>query len=198
MERNSESNYPIHFQHLEIESMTSTECKNQGENLQIHYSFVKGLFGKMMVASTQKGICSLVLAEKEEKAVEGLHQRFPKASIKEKQESIHQNVGRFFTDDWSLISPIKLHLKGTDFQLKVWEALLHIPFGKLVNYGEIARQIDHPRAYRAVGSAVGDNPIFFLIPCHRVVQASGAIGNYYWGAPLKTAIIQWESARMTP
>jgi len=196
METKLKNNYQTHSHYLKIECMTPIEYRNQGENLRIHYSFADGLFGKMMVASTQKGICSLVVAENEEIAVDGLKKKYPKASIEEKEESIHQNVGLFFTGDWSLITPIKLHVKGTDFQLKVWEALLTIPFGELVNYGDIARQINHPKAYRAVGSAIGDNPVFFLIPCHRVIQASGEYGNYYWGTPLKTTIIKWESARM--
>lgn len=196
METNLKNHNQPHSHYLKIERMLPDEYRNQGENLQIHYSFSEGLFGKMMVASTQKGICSLVIAENKERAVEGLKNKFPKASILEKEEPIHQKVESFFTTDKHLITPIKLHLKGTDFQLKVWEALLNIPSGELVNYGDIARQINHPRAYRAVGSAVGDNPIFFLIPCHRVVQASGAIGNYLWGTPLKTTIIQWESAGM--
>jgi len=193
MNINIKNSYKTHSHYLEIERITADDSINQGKNLQIHYSFTDGLFGKMLVASTQKGICSLVVAENEENAVEELKKKYPKASFEEKEESIHQNVGLFFTGDYQLITPIKLHVKGTDFQLKVWEALLHIPFGELVNYGYIARQINHPRAYRAVGSAIGDNPVFFLIPCHRVIQASGDYGNYYWGKPLKTTIIKWES-----
>ncbi len=88
-----------------------------------------------------------------------------------------------------------MHLKGTDFQLKVWEALLKIPMGKLSTYGSIAKEIDNPKASRAVGTAIGDNPVAFLIPCHRVIQASGNIGGYMWGTTRKKAIIGWESAK---
>jgi len=192
---NIKNSYKTHSHYLEIECMTQDEYRNQVGKLQIHYSFADGLFGKMLIASTQKGICSLVLVENEEKALVSLQKKFPKASIEKKEESIHQKIGPFFNGEYQLIHPIKLHLKGTDFQLKVWEALLHIPYGELVNYGDIARQINHPKAYRAVGSAIGDNPVFFLIPCHRVIQASGDYGNYYWGMQLKTTIIKWELAR---
>ncbi|MDD4922987.1 MAG: methylated-DNA--[protein]-cysteine S-methyltransferase [Bacteroidales bacterium] len=180
---------------VSIEAMTAYECRNHGENLEIHFSFSEGPFGKMMVASTQKGLCSISLVDDETLAMDHLKKKFPKAAYKEMKEGSHQNALSILTNDWNNLSPIKLHLKGTEFQLKVWKALLTIPFGKLVSYGDIARQINHPKAYRAVGSAVGDNPVFFLVPCHRVIQASGEYGNYYWGTEVKKAIIGWESAK---
>ena len=88
---------------------------------------------------------------------------------------------------------IKLHLKGTAFQIKVWETLLKIPVGQLSTYGNIAAQIEHPKAARAVGSAVGDNPVAFLIPCHRVIQSTGHFGQYHWGSTRKVAMIGWEA-----
>jgi len=100
-----------------------------------------------------------------------------------------------FTHDWNKLQQIKLHLKGTPFQLKVWETLLKIPMGRLSTYGSIAQAIKNPKASRAVGSAIGDNPVAFLIPCHRVIQSGGIIGNYMWGPTRKKAIIGWESAR---
>jgi AraC family transcriptional regulator of adaptative response/methylated-DNA-[protein]-cysteine methyltransferase len=106
-----------------------------------------------------------------------------------------QNVLYIFTHDWSKLHKIKLHLKGTEFQLKVWETLLKIPMGQLSTYGNIAKQIDIPKAARAVGTAVGDNPVAFLIPCHRVIQSSGIFGGYHWGAIRKTAMIGWEAAK---
>lgn len=188
--------YRLHSRFITIESMTSDECKNQGENLEIHYSFEEGPFGKMIVASTHKGVCSIGFANDETSTVNDLRKKFPKAIFKNKAEASHSILLSAFTDDWSSLHSIKLHLKGTNFQLKVWNALLNIPMGKLVTYGDIAKHINHPKACRAVGSAVGDNPVFFLIPCHRVIQASGKIGNYYWGRPIKTAIIGWESVKM--
>jgi AraC family transcriptional regulator of adaptative response/methylated-DNA-[protein]-cysteine methyltransferase len=108
---------------------------------------------------------------------------------------IQQNALYIFTQDWSRLPEVKLHLKGTDFQLKVWETLLKIPMGGLSTYKDIAGQLGNSKASRAVGSAVGDNPVAFLIPCHRVIQSTGIIGQYHWGATRKTAMIGWEAAR---
>lgn len=194
---NQKNNYSessvSHNQWINIECMTPEEYIDQGINLEIHYSFVDCPFGKLIVASTQKGICSLSFAHDETLAVTNLKNSFPKASFIEETNALHQNALSVFSQEWSQIHPITLHLKGTDFQIEVWKALLEIPWGKLVNYGDIAKRINHPKAYRAVGSAVGKNPIFFLIPCHRVIQASGNLGNYYWGRKMKSNIIKWES-----
>jgi AraC family transcriptional regulator of adaptative response/methylated-DNA-[protein]-cysteine methyltransferase len=100
-----------------------------------------------------------------------------------------------FTHDWDKLHQVKLHLKGTDFQLKVWETLLKIPMGELATYGKIAEKIHKPRASRAVGTAIGNNPVAFLIPCHRIIQSSGHFGGYMWGNTRKTAIIGWEAAQ---
>jgi len=108
---------------------------------------------------------------------------------------IQQNALYIFTHDWSKLHQIKLHLKGTDFQIKVWEALLKIPMGQLSTYKSIAQQIQSPRAFRAVGSAIGNNPVAFLIPCHRVIQSAGTFGQYHWGSTRKTAMIGWEAAK---
>jgi len=108
---------------------------------------------------------------------------------------IQQNALYIFTHDWSKLHQIKLHLKGTDFQVKVWEALLKIPMGKLSTYGSIAAVIDKPKASRAVGTAIGDNPVAFLIPCHRVIQSTGGFGQYHWGRVRKTTMIGWEAAK---
>ena len=110
-------------------------------------------------------------------------------------DEVQQNALFIFTQDWSKLKEIKLHLKGTDFQLKVWETLLKIPVGGLTTYGDIAVGINNPRACRAVGTAVGENPVAFLIPCHRVIRSSGELGNYHWGEIRKTAIIGWEAAK---
>jgi AraC family transcriptional regulator, regulatory protein of adaptative response / methylated-DNA-[protein]-cysteine methyltransferase len=108
---------------------------------------------------------------------------------------MQQNAFYLFTQDWNQLPEIKLHLKGTDFQLKVWETLLRIPMGGLTTYKDIAGRIGNPQASRAVGTAVGDNPVAYLIPCHRVIQSTGVIGQYHWGAGRKTAMIGWEAAR---
>ncbi len=100
-----------------------------------------------------------------------------------------------FTKDWQQLPEIKLHLNGTGFQLKVWEALLKIPIGHLSTYGNIATNIEKPTASRAVGTVIGSNPVAFLIPCHRVIQCSGLLGGYMWGLTRKAAIIGWEAAK---
>ena len=155
---------------VNIEGMTPGEYKNGGENLTIHYSFAESPFGEIFVASTDKGICCLEFTDNHPVSIDN-------------------------TQDWSKLKEIKLHLKGTDFQLKVWEALLKIPMGGLTTYGDIASGINRPKACRAVGTAVGENPVALLIPCHRVIRSTGELGNYHWGDVRKTAIIGWEAAR---
>jgi len=185
----------LHDLFIKIEGMTPGEFKNGGENLSINYSYAESPFGNIIVASTPKGICHMAFAENEQDALQQLKAQFPNARHQQMVDLIQQNALYIFTQDWKQLSEIKLHLKGTEFQVKVWEALLKIPMGQLATYGEIARQLNAPKASRAVGSAVGDNPVAFLIPCHRVIQSGGAIGQYHWGATRKAAIIGWEAAK---
>jgi len=185
----------LHDLFINIEGMTPGEYKNGGQSLSINYSFAESPFGNILVASTSRGICYMSFADDEMQALQGLQNRFPNASFRQMVDLLQQNVLYIFTHDWSKLHQIKLHLKGTEFQLKVWEALLKIPMGRLSTYGSIARQIEMPRASRAVGSAVGDNPVAFLIPCHRVIQSTGVFGQYHWGNIRKTAMIGWEAAQ---
>lgn len=184
----------LHDLFIKIEGMTPAEFKNGGENLCINYSFNDSMFGEIIVASTLKGICYMAFNDNEEKALNDLKQKFPNAFFQEKKDILQGNALLFFQKKWDSLSEIKLHLKGTDFQLKVWETLLKIPTGKLSTYGSIAEKINSPKASRAVGTAIGNNPVAFLIPCHRVIQATGNLGGYMWGETRKTAIIGWESA----
>jgi AraC family transcriptional regulator of adaptative response/methylated-DNA-[protein]-cysteine methyltransferase len=186
----------LHDLFIKIEGMTPGEFKNGGESLVINCSFAESPFGDILVASTPKGICYMSFADDRENALQDLHDHFPNARFRQMVDLIQQNALYIFTHDWSKLDQIKLHLKGTDFQLKVWEALLKIPMGNLTTYGDIARQIENPQSFRAVGSAVGNNPVAFLIPCHRVIQAGGTFGHYHWGANRKTAMIGWEAARI--
>ena len=190
----------LHDLFINIEGMTPGEYKNGGENLFINYSYAESPFGNIIVASTSKGICYMAFADDEKKAFTDLQKHFPNAHFKQMVDLIQQNALYIFTNDpvvngWKKLNQVKLHLKGTDFQLKVWEALLKIPMGKLSTYGSIAEKIQHPSASRAVGTAVGSNPVAYLIPCHRVIQSTGAIGGYMWGADRKSAIIGWEAVR---
>ena len=109
---------------------------------------------------------------------------------------IQQNALYIFTHDWKDLDKIKLHLKGTAFQIKAWEARLNIPMGQLSTYGTVAERLHTPKASQAVGSAVGANPVAFLIPCHRVIQSTGVFGQYHWGSIRKTAMIGWEAAKV--
>ncbi len=186
----------LHDLFVNIEGMTPAEYKNGGKNLHINYSFAESPFGNLLVASTPKGVCYLGFAEEKPKALKDLQAKFPNARFQQKLDLLQQNALFIFQNDWSKLGEIKLHLKGTDFQLKVWEALLKIPMGKLSTYGTIAEQIGNPKASRAVGTAIGSNPVAFLIPCHRVIQSSGIFGGYLWGTTRKIAIIGWESAKI--
>jgi len=184
----------LHDLFINIEGMTPGDYKNGGENLQINYSFAESTFGNVLVASTPLGICHLAFAENKQESLALLKQKFPNALYKQITDLIQQNALLIFKADWSKLEKIKLHLKGTAFQLKIWETLLKIPTGSLSTYGSIAKQIDKPLASRAVGTAIGDNPVAFLIPCHRVIQSSGGLGGYMWGTTRKAAIIGWEAA----
>jgi len=185
----------LHDLFINIEGMTPGEYKNGGENLSINYSFAESPFGNILVASTSKGICYMAFADDESKDLQSLKKYFPNARFKQMTDLFQQDALHVFTHDWNNPDKIKLHLKGTDFQIKVWEALLKIPVGQLSTYGNIASEINNPKAARAVGSAIGDNPVAFLIPCHRVIQSTGNSGQYHWGSNRKTAMIGWEAAK---
>lgn len=185
----------LHDLYINIEGMTPAEYKNGGKNLHINFSFADSPFGNLIVASTPKGVCYMAFNDNEETALEELKAKFPNATFQRKLDLIQQNALFIFQNDWNKLHQIKLHLKGTNFQVKVWETLLKIPLGQLSTYGSIAEKIGNPNASRAVGTAIGNNPVAFLIPCHRVIQANGNIGGYMWGNTRKTAIIGWESAK---
>lgn len=180
---------------VNIEGMTPGEYKNGGESLSINYSFAESPFGEIFIASTRKGICCIEFADNREAAFNAILKKFPNAGFSQVADEAQQNALFIFTQDWSKLKEIKLHLKGTDFQLKVWDALLRIPRGGLTTYGDIATEINNPKACRAVGTAIGENPVAFLIPCHRVIRSTGELGNYHWGEIRKTAMIGWEAAR---
>jgi len=186
----------LHDLFIKIEGMTPGEFKNGGEALSINYSFAESPFGKILVASTVKGICYMAFADDETKTFAELKKLYPNAAYHQVEDMIQQNALYIFTKDWNKLNEIKLHVKGSGFQLKVWEALLKVPVGQLATYGSLAAQLDKPLASRAVGTAVGDNPVAFIIPCHRVIQSTGAFGNYHWGSTRKTAMIGWEAAKV--
>lgn len=186
----------LHDLFINIEGMTPGEFKNGGEKLSINYCFAESPFGKMIVASTAKGVCHISFGENEDLALSDLMTHFPRAQYHQILDKFQQDALYIFQNDWQQLDQIKLHLKGTEFQLKVWEALLSIPMGELTTYGSVAHKINKPRAARAVGSAIGSNPVAFLIPCHRVIQTSGKFGGYMWGNTRKSAIIGWEASAL--
>jgi len=186
----------LHDLFMKIEGMTPGEYKNGGEQLHINYSFAESPFGTILVASTAKGICYMAFADgSDDEAFMELQQHFPNAAYSHFLDRIQQNAIFIFTQDWSKLNEIKLHLKGTAFQLKVWETLLKVPMGGLITYGKLAGNLQNPNASRAVGSAVGDNPVAFLIPCHRVIRSTGETGQYHWGSQRKNAMIGWEASK---
>jgi AraC family transcriptional regulator of adaptative response/methylated-DNA-[protein]-cysteine methyltransferase len=186
----------LHDLFIKIEGMTPGEFKNGGKALAINYSFAETPFGEMIVASTSKGICHMAFADDgREEAFDELKKSFPNAQFTQLVDTNQQQALFIFTQDWSKLSQIKLHLKGTPFQLKVWDALIKVPVGDLKTYSNIAEAISAPKASRAVGSAIGSNPVAFLIPCHRVIRMSGETGEYHWGSARKSAMIGWEAVR---
>lgn len=185
----------LHDLFVTIEGMTPGEYKNGGENLFINYNFAETPFGEILIASTHKGICCLEFSSTHEESLKELSAKFPNAEYHHITDIFQQNALSIFTQDWTKLKEIKLHLKGTAFQLKVWNALLHIPTGGLATYSDIAAKIKKDKAHRAVGSAIGDNPVAFIIPCHRVIRSTGDFGNYHWGIDRKTAIVGWEAAK---
>ena len=185
----------LHDLFIQIEGMTPAEYKNGGESLQINYSFSETIFGSILIASTAKGICNIAFIENHKDAFSQLQAQFPNAKFVKRQDELQQKAIRILQSNNQNLYDIKLHLKGTEFQLKVWESLLKIPMGELTTYGAIAKDIGNDKASRAVGTAIGSNPVAILIPCHRVIRSCGNFGSYMWGTTRKTAIIGWEGAK---
>lgn len=185
----------LHDLFVSVEGMTPGEFRNGGAGLSINYCFAETPFGVVIVASTSKGVCHLSFQDDKQLALHKLAERFPFASLNAFVDQYQQQALSIFSKDWTELKSIRLHLAGTEFQLKVWQSLLRIPSAYLSTYGKIAKSIDNSKAVRAVGTAIGKNPIAFIIPCHRVIQASGCIGGYRWGEDRKSAMIGWESAQ---
>ncbi len=186
----------LHDLFVNIEGMTPGEYKNGGEALTINYSFYETPFGRIIAANTLKGLCHIAFTEgSDDTALIKLKSKFPNAEYHKLPTPLQEDAIDFFKG-LPVKEKIRLHLKGTSFQLKVWEALLHIPKGGLCTYNAIAQNIGSPKASRAVGSAIGDNPAAFLIPCHRVIHSTGVLGNYHWGKDRKAAMIGWEAAKV--
>lgn len=185
----------LHDLFLTWEAMTPGDFAKGGEGITIRWGWFDSPFGPAIVMGTDKGLCGMGFAAEmgAEAAFEDLIRRWPKATFVEDPTALRPWVLQAFGTNGMGKTP--LHLIGAPFQIKVWEALMRIPTGHVTTYSEIAGTIGNPKAVRAVGTAVGRNPISFLIPCHRALRRDGSLGGYHWGLPVKRAILAWESAR---
>jgi AraC family transcriptional regulator of adaptative response/methylated-DNA-[protein]-cysteine methyltransferase len=191
----------LHDLFLRWESMSPGEFARKGADLTIYWGWFDSPFGLALVMGTEKGICGLALAAEigEDAAMQDLLSRWPQATFVEDPMMLRPWVLTAFgaqdgAQDGAL-DKAPLYLIGAPFQIKVWEALLSVPSGQVTTYSDIAQRIGSPRAVRAVGTAVGRNPVSWLIPCHRALRKSGALGGYHWGLPVKRAMLAFEAAR---
>lgn len=186
----------LHDLFVALHAVTPGEVKESGAGLTIRFAVHPSPFGPCLFAITERGLCALAFLSPDEKseAVADLARRWPAATLREEPAATRPLAEKIFSKN-GVARPIDLYVQGTNFQIKVWEALLRIPPGSVSSYETIAEQIGAPNASRAVGAAVGCNPIAFLIPCHRVIRKSGVIGSYRWGSARKKAILGWEAAR---
>lgn len=184
----------LHDLLLRWEAMSPGEFARQGAGLTIHFGWFDSPFGEALAMATDRGLCGLAFVEDcgRSAAMADLRARWPRAAYREAPDRIAPWIDAAFAGR----GEAALHMIGAPFQIKVWEALLRVPSGHVTTYSEIAQAIGTPRAVRAVGTAVGRNPVSFLIPCHRALRKSGALGGYHWGLPVKRAMLAWESARI--
>lgn len=184
-----------HFVHLE--AVTPGEYKTSGRDVVIEYGVHETPFGEAFIATTPRGVCGFAFLEYTEidEQVASILNKWPSALVRENRDRTSTVVTAMFDMSLNLDRPLSLHVSGTNFQISVWKALLRIPPAKVVSYSQVAGAIGYPGSARAVGQAVGANPVAFLIPCHRVIQQSGELGGYHWGETRKRAIQAWEAAK---
>jgi AraC family transcriptional regulator, regulatory protein of adaptative response / methylated-DNA-[protein]-cysteine methyltransferase len=181
------------------EGMSPGAYKSKGEGLTIYYGFHPSPFGLALVMVTDYGLCGLAFADKSEEAIAltDMQKRWYNAQYTEDSARTAPYAARIFAPDkWKDGQPLRITFIGSDFEIRVWESLLKIPVGRAVTYGDIATSIEKPKAARAVGAAVGRNPISFVVPCHRVIGKSGDITGYHWGLTRKRAILGWEAGKV--
>lgn len=185
----------LHDLTVNVYAMTPAELRDHGAGLTITYGFHDSPFGECLIGTTPRGVCALrfVPAGEHERVLADLRAEWPAVRFERDFAATQPVVEQVFSADRRALP---LLVKGTNFQIRVWEALLRIPSGALVSYGDVALAIGSPRASRAVGSAAGCNPIAYLIPCHRVIRRTGVIGEYRWESPRKQAILAWEAAQL--
>ena len=192
----------LHDLFVDHEAMTPGDYKRRGEGLDMIYGFHESPFGEVLILATDRGVAGLAFVDEDKnqtraQALADMTGRWPSASFSEEPERTSVHVARIFEPcAWTPERPVRLVLIGTDFEVRVWETLLRIPMGRAVSYADIARHLGKPSASRAVGSAVGRNPISFVVPCHRVLRGDGNLGGYHWGLTRKKALIGWETGRV--
>ncbi len=188
----------LHDLFLRWEAMSPGEYARKGDGLTIYWGWFDSPFGASLVMGTEKGICGIGFGEETgpEVALADLTSRWPNATFIEDPMRLAPWVLAAYDMEPGECGKTPLHLIGSPLQIKVWEALLRIPSGYVSTYSEIAEAIGNPRAVRAVGTAIGRNPVSWLIPCHRALRKSGALGGYHWGLPVKRALLAWETAQL--
>ena len=190
----------LHDQFVSVEAVTPGQYKRLGSGLQIYYGMHPSPFGLMLLAVTDKGICELAFGsvERLDHEAEDLQRRWPAAQIFHDPQRTAPTAGRLFApgnrEKDGQNTGFQLFVKGTNFQVNVWRALLRIPEGSLISYKQLAQMTGNPSAIRATASAVGANPVSYLIPCHRILRTSGELGGYHWGIERKRALIAWDTA----
>lgn len=189
----------LHDLCLKVEAMTPGDYAKGGEGLLIEYGFHDCPFGVTLVMATDKGVCGMAFGDEgeEEEMMADMKNRWPRARYREAVARTAPLVRQIFALEHNADDEIKLHLLGTPWQIKVWQALLEIPSGTVTTYRSVASKVCTPKASRAVGAAVGRNPISLLIPCHRVLGTDGALHGYHWGLPRKRAMLALEAARQS-
>jgi AraC family transcriptional regulator, regulatory protein of adaptative response / methylated-DNA-[protein]-cysteine methyltransferase len=190
----------LHDLFVTHEGMSPGAYKSKGAGLEIFYGYHPSPFGLALVLVTEHGMCGMGFCDvgEEAAALQDMMLRWPNAQYTEDSARTAPYAARIFSSrNWKVNDPVRITFIGTDFEIRVWETLLRIPMGRAVTYGEIAASIDKPKAARAVGAAVGRNPISFVVPCHRVIGKSGDLTGYHWGLTRKKAILGWEAGRLS-
>lgn len=192
----------LHDHFVALEAVTPGEYKERGHGLSIRHGVHPSPFGAAFLAVTDRGICALsFLGGRDEEAgdrLADLRRQWPEATFSTRRAETRALAERVFAAGPGDAEPIRLLVQGTNFQVQVWKALLRIPPGAVTSYERVARAVGRPRAFRAVGAAVGQNPVSYLIPCHRVIRSMGLVGNYRWGEERKHALLAWEAAARHP
>ena len=187
----------LHDLFIRWEAMTPGEFAAGGADTTIYYGWFPSPFGEALVMGTDRGLCGLAFADETgpQAAMTDMRSRWPQATYVERPDALRQDVDAAFGGVMGTPGETRLFLIGAPLQIKVWEALMHIPSGQVTTYSEIAQRVGSPQAVRAVGTAVGRNPVSWLIPCHRALRKSGGLGGYHWGLPVKRAMLAYEAAQ---